>query len=131
MLRLTKNALDRRKPKHKGPFPFWPTITSSLRWNHWTKSRLFCLFMLASRGRAARTLVAYYSRYVHQLRAPIPDKRWPGWAVVVGIEVHAQIKSREKLFSSELLQHALIIFVHYFYNENTTRYVDFHVEPRT
>ncbi|KAI0773368.1 Glutamyl-tRNA amidotransferase B subunit [Irpex lacteus] len=56
--------------------------------------------MLASRGRAARTVVACYSRYAHQLRAPIPDKRWPGWAVVVGIEVHAQIKSREKLFSS-------------------------------
>ncbi|EGO02395.1 hypothetical protein SERLA73DRAFT_166824 [Serpula lacrymans var. lacrymans S7.3] len=27
------------------------------------------------------------------------DKRWPGWEVVVGIEVHAQLKSRQKLFS--------------------------------
>lgn len=27
------------------------------------------------------------------------DPRWPGWQVVVGIEVHAQIKSRKKLFS--------------------------------
>ncbi|KAH9938098.1 GatB/GatE catalytic domain-containing protein [Fomitopsis serialis] len=27
------------------------------------------------------------------------DSRWPGWDVVVGIEVHAQIKSRVKLFS--------------------------------
>lgn len=27
------------------------------------------------------------------------DNRWPGWQVVIGIETHAQIKSREKLFS--------------------------------
>ncbi|KAJ8593154.1 Glutamyl-tRNA amidotransferase B subunit [Rhizopogon salebrosus TDB-379] len=32
-------------------------------------------------------------------RGVILDKRWPGWEVVVGIEVHAQIKSRRKLFS--------------------------------
>ncbi|KZT71565.1 Glutamyl-tRNA amidotransferase B subunit [Daedalea quercina L-15889] len=30
------------------------------------------------------------------------DSRWPGWDVVVGIEVHAQIKSRLKLFSGLL-----------------------------
>jgi hypothetical protein len=29
------------------------------------------------------------------------DHRWPGWQVVVGIEVHAQVKSRKKLFSGE------------------------------
>ena len=29
------------------------------------------------------------------------DPRWPGWQVVVGIEVHAQVKSRKKLFSGE------------------------------
>ncbi|RDX53808.1 Glutamyl-tRNA-Gln amidotransferase B subunit, partial [Lentinus brumalis] len=29
------------------------------------------------------------------------DARWPGWELVVGIEVHAQIKSRRKLFSGE------------------------------
>ena len=29
------------------------------------------------------------------------DPRWPGWQVIVGIEVHAQIKSRKKLFSGE------------------------------
>ncbi|KLO08523.1 Glutamyl-tRNA amidotransferase B subunit [Schizopora paradoxa] len=28
------------------------------------------------------------------------DKRWPGWQVVVGLEVHAQLKSRAKLFSN-------------------------------
>ncbi|KAH9977679.1 glutamyl-tRNA amidotransferase [Lactifluus volemus] len=27
------------------------------------------------------------------------DNRWPGWQVIIGIEVHAQLKSREKLFS--------------------------------
>ncbi|KAL5508185.1 hypothetical protein ACEPAH_5804 [Sanghuangporus vaninii] len=27
------------------------------------------------------------------------DGRWPGWEVVIGLEVHAQIKSRAKLFS--------------------------------
>jgi len=31
------------------------------------------------------------------------EKRWPGWDVVVGIEVHAQIKSRRKLFSGPRL----------------------------
>jgi len=29
------------------------------------------------------------------------DPRWPGWQVVVGIEVHAQVKSRKKLFSGK------------------------------
>ncbi|KAI0732845.1 Glutamyl-tRNA amidotransferase B subunit [Fomitopsis betulina] len=33
------------------------------------------------------------------------DPRWPGWDVVVGIEVHAQIKSRVKLFSGQLSRH--------------------------
>jgi len=36
---------------------------------------------------------------LHSERAAREDKRWPGWEVVVGIEVHAQIKSRRKLFS--------------------------------
>ncbi|KAF8437251.1 Glutamyl-tRNA amidotransferase B subunit [Boletus edulis BED1] len=35
-------------------------------------------------------------------RAVREDKRWPGWEVVVGIEVHAQVKSRRKLFSDAL-----------------------------
>lgn len=29
------------------------------------------------------------------------DARWPGWQVIIGIEVHAQIKSRAKLFSGQ------------------------------
>nr|GAT49851.1 glutamyl-tRNA amidotransferase [Mycena chlorophos] len=35
----------------------------------------------------------YISRQFH-------DGRWPGWEVVIGIETHAQIKSKQKLFSS-------------------------------
>ncbi|KAG2751208.1 Glutamyl-tRNA amidotransferase B subunit [Suillus brevipes Sb2] len=37
-------------------------------------------------------------RHIHT-REAIYDKRWPDWQVVIGIEVHAQIKSRRKLFS--------------------------------
>ncbi|KIM58768.1 hypothetical protein SCLCIDRAFT_127489 [Scleroderma citrinum Foug A] len=33
------------------------------------------------------------------------DKRWPGWDIVVGIEAHAQIKSRKKLFSDAWTSH--------------------------
>ncbi|KAF8318159.1 glutamyl-tRNA amidotransferase [Clavulina sp. PMI_390] len=29
----------------------------------------------------------------------VSDVRWPGWQAVIGIETHAQIKSRKKLFS--------------------------------
>jgi hypothetical protein len=35
------------------------------------------------------------------------DKRWPGWQLVIGIEVHAQIKSRAKLFSCNQLSSKL------------------------
>ena len=38
-------------------------------------------------------------RRFHDARAYQEDKRWPGWQVIVGIETHAQIKSRQKLFS--------------------------------
>lgn len=38
-------------------------------------------------------------RLLHSIRTYKEDKRWPGWEVIVGIEVHAQIKSRRKLFS--------------------------------
>ncbi|KAI0722731.1 Glutamyl-tRNA amidotransferase B subunit [Earliella scabrosa] len=40
-----------------------------------------------------------WARQAHTTRAHKEDARWPGWQVVVGIEVHAQIKSRQKLFS--------------------------------
>ncbi|KAF9236240.1 GatB/GatE catalytic domain-containing protein [Melanogaster broomeanus] len=38
-------------------------------------------------------------RNIHRQREALEDKRWLGWEVVIGIEVHAQIKSRRKLFS--------------------------------
>jgi aspartyl-tRNA(Asn)/glutamyl-tRNA(Gln) amidotransferase subunit B len=38
-------------------------------------------------------------RAFHDLRPYQEDPRWPGWQVIVGIETHAQIKSRRKLFS--------------------------------
>ncbi|KAF9462046.1 Glutamyl-tRNA-Gln amidotransferase B subunit [Collybia nuda] len=41
-------------------------------------------------------------RLFHDIRAYKADKRWPGWQVVIGIETHAQIKSRHKLFSDSL-----------------------------
>ncbi|KDR84118.1 hypothetical protein GALMADRAFT_111334 [Galerina marginata CBS 339.88] len=42
------------------------------------------------------------NRSFHDRRAYQEDPRWPGWQVVVGIETHAQIKSRRKLFSESL-----------------------------
>ncbi|KAF8165712.1 Glutamyl-tRNA amidotransferase subunit B, mitochondrial [Crassisporium funariophilum] len=44
----------------------------------------------------------YISRGFHDIRTYQEDSRWPGWQVVVGIETHAQIKSRRKLFSDSL-----------------------------
>ncbi|EDR12709.1 uncharacterized protein LACBIDRAFT_231681 [Laccaria bicolor S238N-H82] len=41
-------------------------------------------------------------RRFHDARVYKEDKRWPGWQVVVGIETHAQIKSRRKLFSGKI-----------------------------
>jgi aspartyl-tRNA(Asn)/glutamyl-tRNA(Gln) amidotransferase subunit B len=35
----------------------------------------------------------------------ISDSRWPGWQAIIGIETHAQIKSRTKLFSREYIIH--------------------------
>lgn len=32
------------------------------------------------------------------------DQRWPEWQVVIGVETHAQIKSRRKLFSRRPFQ---------------------------
>ncbi|PFH47803.1 hypothetical protein AMATHDRAFT_151224 [Amanita thiersii Skay4041] len=41
-------------------------------------------------------------RRFHNVREHIHDERWPGWQVIIGIETHAQIKSRQKLFSYAL-----------------------------
>lgn len=51
-----------------------------------------------------RRLSAYQSKVSYIRHAHVSsfkgDSRWPGWGVVIGIEVHAQIKSRAKLFSN-------------------------------
>ena len=39
------------------------------------------------------------ARHLHNVREPKGDPRWPGYEVVIGIETHAQLKSRQKLFS--------------------------------
>ncbi|KAG2013155.1 glutamyl-tRNA(Gln) amidotransferase [Coprinopsis cinerea AmutBmut pab1-1] len=41
-------------------------------------------------------------RAFHSYRKVKEDPRWPGYQVVIGIETHAQIKSRHKLFSNAL-----------------------------
>jgi hypothetical protein len=43
------------------------------------------------------------ARLLHVERVYVPDSRWPDWQVIIGIELHAQLKSRRKLFSSEYL----------------------------
>ncbi|TFK28925.1 glutamyl-tRNA amidotransferase [Coprinopsis marcescibilis] len=41
-------------------------------------------------------------RAFHSYRGVQEDSRWPGYQVIIGIETHAQIKSRHKLFSNAL-----------------------------
>ena len=58
------------------------------------------LMLAHARTLATRSASLRHSRfYSARVR---DDPRWPGWDVVVGIEVHAQIKSRVKLFSGQL-----------------------------
>jgi aspartyl-tRNA(Asn)/glutamyl-tRNA(Gln) amidotransferase subunit B len=52
--------------------------------------------------RQCRASPLHARRLFHDIRVYQEDKRWPGWQVVVGIETHAQIKSRHKLFSGTL-----------------------------
>ncbi|KAF9478677.1 Glutamyl-tRNA amidotransferase B subunit [Pholiota conissans] len=46
-----------------------------------------------------RSSYIFNRRSFHGFRKYQEDPRWPGWQVIVGIETHAQIKSRRKLFS--------------------------------
>ncbi|KAI0751075.1 Glutamyl-tRNA amidotransferase B subunit [Daedaleopsis nitida] len=55
--------------------------------------------MLAHGRTRLLTRITRWTRQAHAARAHTKDVRWPGWELVVGIEVHAQIKSRQKLFS--------------------------------
>ncbi|KDQ64199.1 hypothetical protein JAAARDRAFT_27825 [Jaapia argillacea MUCL 33604] len=55
------------------------------------------MFACRRRGFLPRSL--HHVRLAHIVRVSKEDVRWPGWEVVIGLEVHAQIKSRAKLFS--------------------------------
>jgi hypothetical protein len=44
-------------------------------------------------------------RRFHDFRPYNEDSRWPGWQVVIGIETHAHIRSRRKLFSGTTFAH--------------------------
>lgn len=69
------------------------------------KGRSFKLNLMLIRRCPWRSLQLQWlwrPRQIHT-REAIYDKRWPGWEVVVGIEVHAQIKSRRKLFSGAFI----------------------------
>ena len=57
--------------------------------------------MLATRVGNYLALSLCRTRLLHAQRVYKEDPRWPGWEVVIGIEVHAQIKSRRKLFSGK------------------------------
>ncbi|KAF8603440.1 Glutamyl-tRNA amidotransferase B subunit [Ceratobasidium sp. AG-I] len=51
----------------------------------------------------------FHARWARQLstrsgNADLSASRWAGWQPVIGIEVHAQIKSRKKLFSGKLVR---------------------------
>lgn len=48
----------------------------------------------------------YCTGLTNTVRTFEKGNQWPGWEVVIGIEVHAQIKSRKKLFSRESLTQA-------------------------
>lgn len=59
--------------------------------------------------RSVQLYQLWLPRQIHT-REAIYDKRWPGWEVVVGIEVHAQIKSHRKLFSGALMSGLMTMF---------------------
>ncbi|KAF8622176.1 hypothetical protein AX15_007289 [Amanita polypyramis BW_CC] len=54
--------------------------------------------MLGELRRRVSSLVP--RRCFHDVREYREDARWAGWQVIIGIETHAQIKSRQKLFSN-------------------------------
>ncbi|KAL0950095.1 hypothetical protein HGRIS_010096 [Hohenbuehelia grisea] len=57
--------------------------------------------MLSSLRHGLSPLNILRRRRLHTRRGDLLN-RWPGWEVVIGIEVHAQIRSRAKLFSDTL-----------------------------
>lgn len=73
------------------------------------------------------------SRRFHDLRPYSEDSRWPGWQVVIGIETHAQIRSRQKLFSGTPLAHLNTLLVNILSSDSQTSALDaspnIHVSP--
>jgi hypothetical protein len=67
------------------------------------KSRLTAFIRSPSPYRISLFAIHNHHRSFHDFRAYEEDPRWSGWQVVVGIETHAQIKSRRKLFSGALV----------------------------
>ncbi len=57
--------------------------------------------MLAYGRARLLTRITVPNRHFYIARNHKEDARWPGWELVVGIEVHAQIKSSRKLFSGK------------------------------
>jgi hypothetical protein len=61
------------------------------------------LLLAVARGMLVRHKTIRYATFQRRLSSVNAfDSRWPGWQIVIGIEVHAQIKSRLKLFSGLL-----------------------------
>lgn len=69
-------------------------------YGHFRSSVDVSMFASCSR-RSTCSSTRLQSRFAH--KAVWNVTRWPGWQVVIGIEVHAQIKSRAKLFSCKCL----------------------------
>lgn len=83
----------------------------ALRHFHQQQSRASVTFLIIRGGmlvkfnRQKTTCYTGLQRRLSSIKAF--DSRWPGWQIVIGIEVHAQIKSRLKLFSGlSCLQHS-------------------------
>jgi len=86
--------------------------------------------MLSGRLGKCRPKHSWTHRLFHSVRTYREDPRWPEWQVVVGIEVHAQIKSRRKLFSgTRILQLARTTDVTWRFIDSFTS--DLTVSPNT
>jgi len=78
---------DLRADRNKHSFPDRPAPSTGFLHS--------CMLSLAQRS-------SRWSRFLSTLpNNTYSDPRWLGWQVVIGIEVHAQLKSRKKLFSGE------------------------------
>lgn len=81
--------------------------------------------MLCGGGGMIHRVPSCSVRFLHQRRPPVSDRRWPGWAIVVGLEVHAQVKTREKLFSGQYNLKLLLLLIE---TDENGRDMDFNVK---